>query len=126
VQLLIDENLSPTLARRAHEIGIPAQAVRDVGLIGQPDIYIWRYAWDHDLVVVTLNVGDFLNLAKSFEIHPGIITLREAGLDRAEQWQRLKKALDFSTNHCEGDLLNKVLEIQANEAIQLHDIPMPD
>ena len=63
MKLLIDENLSPTLARRAQEIDIPAQALRDVGLIGQSDIHVWQCAWENDLIVVTLNVGDFLNLA---------------------------------------------------------------
>jgi hypothetical protein len=35
--------------------------------------------------VVTVNVGDFLRLAASMEVHPGVIALREAGLSAEQQ-----------------------------------------
>ena len=64
MRLLIDENLSPRLAR-----------------------------WACDQIVVTVNVGDFLRLAASIEVHPGVIALREAGLSAEQQWLRVQSAL---------------------------------
>ena len=63
MRLLVDENLSPRLAR--------------------------------DQIVVTVNVGDFLRLAASMEVHPGVIALREAGLSAEQQWLRVQSALQL-------------------------------
>lgn len=88
MKLLIDENLSPLLARWANEQGIEANAAIYVGLQGKPDIQVWRYAFEHSLIVATVNVDDFINLAKHIDLHPGVIAFREAGLTRLEQWAR--------------------------------------
>ena len=125
MKLLIDENLSPSLAAPANELGIPTQAVRDIGLAGVADIRIWRYAWANDQTVVTANVGDFLKLAGGYELHPGVIAMREAGLGRDAQWQRLAKAVDFVRQHCNNDLINHVLELRALDVFVLHEIPPP-
>ncbi len=90
MKLLIDENLSPLLAQWANEQGIEASAVIYVGLQGQPDIQVWRYAYAQSQIVVTVNVGDFISLAEKIDLHPGVIAFREAGLDRATQWARLQ------------------------------------
>ena len=74
--LLINENLSPVLARWVNESGLFASAVIYVGLQGKPDINIWRYAYENDLVVVRVNVEDFIVLANGVDLHPG--TLVEA------------------------------------------------
>lgn len=123
MKLLIDENLSPLLAQWANQAGFPSQAVRDAGLMGQPDIRVWQYAWRYDQVVVTLNIGDFLNLARSIELHPGVIALREAGLSREDQWQRLCQALEWADDRRGGDLVNKVLEVRGDGDLELHDVP---
>lgn len=123
MKLLIDENLSPMLAVRANEIGIPAQAARDVGLAGAADIRIWRYAWEHDQIVVTINVSDFLQLAGGYDLHPGVIAIREAGLGRDGQWERLARAIDWAMGKCDGDLINRVLEIRSLDQLVVHDIP---
>lgn len=68
MRLLIDENLSPRLARWACELGIPADAMA------------------RDQIVVTVNVGDFMRLAAAIDVQPGVIALREAGLYAEEQW----------------------------------------
>ena len=92
VKLLIDENLSPLLARWANELGLEAEAAIYVGLQGETDLRVWRHAYDHSQIVVTVNVGDFIRLASDVVLHPGVIALREAGLDRREQWERLREA----------------------------------
>ena len=96
MRLLIDENLSPRLARWACELGTPAEAAVHVGLAGAKDDAVFAHALARDQIVVTVNVGDFLRLAASMEVHPGVIALREAGalaaghlkrpLDRSRSW----------------------------------------
>ena len=70
-----------------------------------------------------VNVSDFMTLASGIDEHPGVIALREAELRAEQQWQRLKGALAYAEQHCEGDLLNHVLEVQAESLWILHAIP---
>jgi predicted nuclease of predicted toxin-antitoxin system len=89
VRLLIDEHLSPRLAARcAERWGLFAASVPHVGLAGKPDDVVWRYAFDHDFVVVTTSARDFLDLL-DIDLHPGLIVLRESGLSRTEQRDRM-------------------------------------
>ena len=92
MKLLIDENRSPRLAIWANDLGIPSQAVGQFGLQGKSDPMVWEYAYRDDQIVVTTNVGDFIHLAGSSELHPGAIVLREASLNRLEQRERLRAA----------------------------------
>jgi hypothetical protein len=65
-------------------------------LPGASDADVWRYAFEHDQVVVTINAADFLLLARSVELHPGLIVLRTiAGLSRDEQWERIEPVVDW-------------------------------
>jgi len=95
VNLLIDENLSPSLVQRLAAKGVPAVQVAHIGLPGATDPDVWRYAFDHDQVVVTINAADFLFLAGSVDLHPGLIVLRTtAGLSRDEQWAWVEPVVD--------------------------------
>ena len=123
MQLLIDENLSPRLARWACENGYPAEAAVHVGLAGSSDTSVFAQAFSRDQVVVTVNVGDFMALAAGMDVHPGVIALREAELNAQQQWLRLKAALDYAKQICGGDLLNQVLEVQTENQFVLHTIP---
>ena len=123
MQLLIDENLSPRLALWACQLGYPAEAAVHVGLAGASDDCVFSQAFNRDQVVVTVNVGDFMTLAAGIDLHPGVIALREAELSSEQQWQRLKGALAYAEQHCEGELLNHVLEVQAEGLWILHAIP---
>jgi predicted nuclease of predicted toxin-antitoxin system len=123
LKLLIDENLSPCLARWACESGVPAEAVAHVGLSGATDAAVFATAFSQDQVVVTVNVGDFITLAAGVDLHPGVIALREAELSAALQWERLNTALAFAEKTCNGDLINRVLEVQEEGECMLHAIP---
>ena len=123
MQLLIDENLSPRLALWACRLGYPAEAAVHVGLAGAADDRVFAQALRRDQVVVTVNVSDFMTLASGIDEHPGVIALREAELRAEQQWQRLKGALAYAEQHCEGELLNHVLEVQAEGLWILHAIP---
>jgi len=64
-------------------------AATHVGLSGEPDAKIWSYAFENDFVVVTGNARDFIRLL-NVEVHLGLIVLREGGLTRDEQWDRVR------------------------------------
>jgi predicted nuclease of predicted toxin-antitoxin system len=112
--LLIDENLSPRLARWACEQGVPAEAAVHVGLAGAVDEAVFSHALARDQIVVTVNVGDF---------NPGVIALREAGLNAEEQWSRVQTALQLINQSPDPDLVNRVLEVQTDDAVVWHEIP---
>jgi predicted nuclease of predicted toxin-antitoxin system len=63
MKILLDENLSPMLVQKLGNLGIAAQHVAHLGKSGLPDAALWRYAYEHDQVVVTINAADFLRLA---------------------------------------------------------------
>jgi len=123
LKLLIDENLSPRLARWACESGVPAEAAVHVGLAGADDATVFAHAFSNDQVVVTVNAGDFITLAAGVDLHPGVIALREAELRAELQWNRLQTALAFADQACNGDLINRVLEVQFEGQCLLHTIP---
>jgi len=52
IRLLLDENISPALARHLGGIDVYSQSVPHVGLAGRADHAIWQYALDHDFAVV--------------------------------------------------------------------------
>jgi len=70
---------------------------------------VWRYAFEHDQVVVTLNRMDFLELAGDCDLHPGLIVFREGGLSRDEQWEWLLPVLDALAGA--RSLVNEVVEV---------------
>ena len=94
-----------------------------MGLSGATDAAVFATAFSQDQVGVTVNVGDFITLAAGVDLHPGVIALREAELSAVLQWDRLKTALAFAEQACNGDLINRVLEVQEGGECLLHAIP---
>ncbi len=76
-----------------------------------------------DQIVVTVNVGDFMRLAAAIEVHPGVIALREAGLNAEEQWLRVQSALQLINQSRDPDMVNRVLEVQSDVVVRWHEIP---
>lgn len=94
-----------------------------VGLGGASDPAVWRYAYENDLIVVTTNAKDFLALLE-VEIHPGLIVLRESGLSRQEQWDRIEPVLLYLFNLNDPNfMLNKVIEIEGPDHFTVREIP---
>ena len=74
MKYLIDECLSPQLARMARDRGYPDSThVSWLGLAGEPDWTIARLAVDNGYVFVTLNAVDFRPLYGRENIHAGLI-----------------------------------------------------
>src|ERR1700722_5555732 len=123
MRLLLDEHISPALVARLAEVGIYAQSVPHVGLAGRADHEIWQYALDHDFAVVTTNARDFIELL-DIDVHPGLIILRESGLSREEQWDRLWPVIEHVQNSGDPDfLLNKLIEITGVGQFIVRELP---
>jgi predicted nuclease of predicted toxin-antitoxin system len=122
IRLLLDEHLSPRLVGRLAERGVYAQHLAHVGLAGATDPEVWRYAFEHDFAVVTMNARDFLTLASGVTVHPGLIVLRESGLTRDEQWARLAAVVERLLDRDEL-LVNRVVEVWSIDQFDVRDLP---
>lgn len=111
MRLLIDKQLSSNLVQWAAELGVYALSVPHAGLAGKPDAFLWDYAFQHDLTVVTSNARDFIELL-DVDLHPGFIVIRQAGLSRIEQWTRLKPVLEHVLATADPNfMINRVIEV---------------
>jgi predicted nuclease of predicted toxin-antitoxin system len=57
VNLLIDENLTPSMVQLLAARGVAAVHVAHIGMPGATDPEVWRYAFQHDQIVVTINAA---------------------------------------------------------------------
>ena len=123
MRILLDEHISPALVGRLADIGVYAQSVPHVGLGGRSDREIWKYALNHDFAVVTTNARDFIKLL-DVDVHPGLIVLRESGLTRDEQWQRIRPVIEHVKEAGDQDfLLNKLIEVRGVGQFEVRRIP---
>ena len=123
IRLLLDEHISPSLVKKLGEKGVYAEAVPYVGLSGRPDHEIWKHALDNDFVVVTTNARDFIRLL-SVDPHPGLIVLRESGLTREEQWERILPVIEHIKVSGDPDfMVSKLVEITGPGKWDLREIP---
>jgi predicted nuclease of predicted toxin-antitoxin system len=115
-RILLDENLSPTIAILLCNQGIDATHVRDRGLNGAPDSEVFELAFVEDRVVVTLNVSDFVKLARARAVHAGLVLIEQGGLKRDEQFRIVLRALAVIHSELgEGrDMVNRALHLTAD------------
>lgn len=127
MRVLLDENLSPRLVPRLTAKGVTAQHIAHVGKAGMSDADLWSYAFATDQVVATLNARDFLLLARSAELHPGLIVLRTSGLPPDGQWRHLEPAVDFVLAELAAgrDLVNRVIDVLGAGTCRTFDSPGP-
>jgi hypothetical protein len=77
------------------------------------------------LTVITTNAKDFLALL-NVEVHPGLIVLRESGLSRQEQWERIEPVLRYLLERNDPNfMLNKVIEVEASDRFSMRRVPPP-
>ena len=113
-KLLLDENLSPSIAVALQKDGVDAIHVRDRGMNAASDAAVLEKAFEEDRIVVTVNVDDFARLARAREIHAGIVLVEEGGLLRDEQAVVIRRAIELiSVEATAGrDMVNRVLRIR--------------
>jgi hypothetical protein len=76
-----------------------------------------------DFVVVTSNARDFIRLL-NVEVHPGLIVLRESGLTRDKQWDRIRPVIEHVLESSDDNfLVNKLVEISDVDEWEIREIP---
>ena len=123
MRLLIDENLSPTIAEALRADGIDACHVRDRGLLAAKDAKVLGRAFAEDRILVTANVGDFLEMARARDVHAGIVFIEDAGLVRHEQLEVVRRAVRAIEKH--GDMVNQILRIALDGTLAFEEVPPP-
>lgn len=126
LKILIDEDLSPWVAQRlSMDQVIDAVHVRDRGHLGRTDRDVLELALSEDRVLVTANVIDFERLARSSELHGGIVVVLDGSMRRAQQLDVLSKVVDTLTSELAAgrDLINRVLRVSAEGAHEFIDLP---
>lgn len=73
------------------------------------------------LILVTSNRKDFLSLYRHETLHPGLVIIVPGNLLETEQVAYFEAALDVASEA--GDLVNKLLEVQADGSVTVTDWP---
>jgi len=117
MKFLIDEDLSPSIARYlCQEMLLDAVAVRDRNLLNAPDYEILEYAFQEQRILITANVKDFEYFANIREVHAGIILICDGTLLRQEQIAVVSVAVAAILAEYEQsrDMINRVLYVEAD------------
>ena len=127
MKFLIDECLSPELAKLAREHGHPESThVAWVGLAGAKDWTVARRAVDDGYVLATNNTIDFVTLYGREELHAGLVCLNAApGTNSLDLQSRL--FLLAMAELGEVELYNEVLEVTAVATgdVEVSRYPLP-
>lgn len=114
MKFLIDECLSPDLAKLARDSGYPESShVRWLGLAGKKDHVVTRRAVDDGYVLVTHNTADFRGLYGREEVHVGLVAFNTAPGLMSLDFQLRLFLLALSELGGE-EAWNEVLEITVN------------
>ena len=107
MRLLFDQNLSPQLVSRLRDLHPGSMHVFDIGLHTRDDAYIWEYARDQDLTIVSKDT-DFRHRSASYGQPPKVIWIGLGNCTTEDVaalfQQRHTEVLEFSTN-VDGALL---------------------
>jgi predicted nuclease of predicted toxin-antitoxin system len=82
VRFLVDAQLPPALALLLDEHGHVAEHVIDIGPGDIPDRELWRYALEHQAVIVTKD-EDFANMLATGVDAPAVVWIRVGNTRRA-------------------------------------------
>jgi predicted nuclease of predicted toxin-antitoxin system len=119
-KFLIDECLSPSLASRAHSLGMDAIHVTWVNKKGYPDYALAPYAIGGDYVLVTNNGVDFKPIYRALDLHPGLIVIIPS-VPKADQWRLFVCVVERLSE--ERDIVNKLVEIDIDSNITIENFP---
>jgi len=121
VKLLLDENLSVAVAGALRsEDGIDAVHVRDRKMLRTADRLVLEKASAEDRILFTVNVDDFVKLARTSELHAGIVLIQDASLLRGQQLEVIRAAIKHIADH---DMVNRVLWVEPDGSMRFEDIP---
>lgn len=84
MQFLVDAQLPPALARWLESRGHRASHVADIGMTNATDHAIWRWAADHDAVIVTKDEDFAVWRAATDALVPKVLWLRVGNTRKSE------------------------------------------
>ncbi len=122
IRLLIDECLSPALAKLANDRGIEATHVNYLGLNGFEDRALVPIILARDFTLVTHNRGDFVRIYRSLGLHAGLIVILPK-VKRDEQQALLGLALD-AIEAAANDMVNQLVEVDLDGRITMSAWPL--
>jgi len=134
-KILIDENLSPSLAADAQGRGFLCSHVNHIGKTGTKDWELKRTILEGDWTFVTNNSIDFRGPADKpgsageyadVRLHAGLVCIdAPSGLDLSLQRQLFALILDELAKN--GDLTNQLLEVAVKKdgKVELRRIALP-
>ena len=122
-KLLLDEYLLPRVAKSLCDDGVDAVHVRDRGFLGATDAEVLEKAYTEDRVLVTVNVADFVQLARARELHAGIVLMEDGALLVHEQLAVVTHVVEILNS--EADLVNRLLWINLAGEFSFEEVP-PD
>jgi predicted nuclease of predicted toxin-antitoxin system len=120
MKFLVDECLSPHLVSVANGRGFEAYHVAHRGWGGLTDAELLEHLLAEELVLVTNNRDDFLDLVSGVELHPGLVVILE-NVRRARQIDLFESGLDALSSMASS--INKVVEIDANGKVTVFELP---
>jgi predicted nuclease of predicted toxin-antitoxin system len=122
MRLLLDNNLSPQLARTLREAGHDTEHVRDHGLQAAPDARVMRQARDHDQVLVSADTDFGTLLARTGADRPSVILIRRSSARRASELATLLLSnLDAITE----DLESGAVVVITDTDLRVRALPIP-
>ncbi len=121
MKFLIDNALSPLVAKSLYEAGYDAIHVRDIGLHNAADIEIFRYAGENNRIVVSADT-DFGTLLAIWEkSEPSVILFRRVSQRRPQQQAALLLANLLSI---EKALKKGSIVVIEEKRIRIRDLPI--
>ena len=135
LKILIDENLSPSLAADAQQRGFVCSHVNHLGKTGTKDWELKRVILDGDWTFVTNNSIDFRGPADNpgstgeyadVRLHAGLVSIDAPfGLNLSLQRQLFGLILDELVKN--GDLTNQLLQVDVKKdgRVELERIALP-
>lgn len=120
MKFLIDECLSPHLVDVANSHGFEAYHVAYRGWGGLADHQLLNHLLDEELILVTNNRDDFLDLVSDVELHPGLVVILE-NVRRARQIALFEVGLEALSKMTSS--INRVVEVDANGRIRVFELP---
>ena len=110
MKLLVDQNLSPQLCDRLHDIWTEVVHVREVGLAAADDSAVWAYARQHGFTIVSKD-GDFSGRSVLYGAPPKVIRLAVGNCSTREIERHLRgRREDIETFTAEPDTALLVIE----------------
>ena len=96
MKLLFDENLSPKLPLRLHDLFPNSLHVRDVGMKSTIDPIVWNYAMSEDLMIVSKD-SDMHDLSLVFGSPPKVIWVRLGNCSTSQVENLLRREFNLIT-----------------------------